>query len=41
MCNYNRRDLQELYEALSNDRCKEIIKETEDVILWIKKKLDN
>ncbi len=32
---------QELYEALSNDRCKKIIKETEEFILWIKKKLNN
>ena len=32
---------QMLYEALNKDECKKIIKETEEFILWIKKKLEN
>ena len=32
---------QELFEALSNEKCKDIIKGTEEFVLWIKKKLGN
>lgn len=32
---------QMLYEALNDEKCETIIKETEDFIEWIKKKLDN
>lgn len=30
----------ELFEALSDDICKNIIKETEELVLWIKKQLE-
>lgn len=32
---------QELFEALNKDKCKEIINETEELIKWIEKKLEN
>lgn len=32
---------QEVFEALSKKNCKNIIKGTEEMILWIKKKLEN
>ncbi len=32
---------QELLDVLNNKRCKNIIKETEDFVIWIKKKLEN
>lgn len=32
---------QELFESLNKDKCKEIIKETEELVKWIKKKLEN
>lgn len=30
-----------LFEILNDKRCKNIIKETEELVLWIKKKLEN
>ena len=32
---------QEIFEALSKRRCKEIFKGTEELVLWIKKKLES
>lgn len=32
---------QELFNALSNERCERIIKETENLLLWIKKMLED
>ena len=32
---------QELLEVLNDERCKNIIKETEDFVIWIKKKLED
>lgn len=32
---------QMLFESLSNNRCQEIIKETEELITWIRNKLEN
>lgn len=32
---------QELLEVLNDERCKNIIKETEDLVIWIKKKLED
>ena len=31
----------EIFESLNKKRCKEIIKHTEEMIVWIKKRLDN
>lgn len=32
---------QELFKALNKEKCKIIVKETEKILLWIKKKLEN
>ena len=32
---------QEVFESLNKDTCKDIIKETEELVKWIKKKLEN
>ena len=32
---------QELFESLNEEKCKNIVKETEALILWIKKELEN
>lgn len=32
---------QELFNALNNERCKKIIEETEEFVLWIKQQLKN
>lgn len=32
---------QELFNALNNERCESIIKETEELVLWIKQLLKN
>ena len=31
----------ELFESLNKEKCKNIIKETEELVKWIKKKLEN
>lgn len=32
---------QQLFEALNKERCNDIIKETEEIVKWIKEKLEN
>ena len=32
---------QEIFNSLNKEKCKEIINKTEEMVIWIKKKLEN